>query len=68
VAVLVYHRALHVINLYVWPAQDNGESPIEARTIQGYNVLSWKRNGFQFRAASDLNLAELRDFANLVSP
>lgn len=68
VAVLVYHRALHVINLYVWPAQDNGASPIEARTIQGYNVLSWKRNGFQYRATSDLNLAELRDFANLVSP
>ena len=68
VAVLVYHRALHVINLYVWPAGDNGASPIEARTLQGYNVLSWTRSGFQFRAVSDLNLAELRDFANLVSP
>lgn len=68
VAVLVYHRALHVINLYVWPAGDNGGSPIGAGTIEGYNVLSWKKNGFQFRAVSDLNLAELRDFANLVSP
>jgi len=68
VAVLVYRRALHVINLYVWPAGANGASPVEAGTLQGYNVLSWKRNGFQFRAVSDLNLAELRDFANLVSP
>jgi anti-sigma factor RsiW len=68
VAVLVYHRALHVINLYVWPAADAGAAPIEAQTIHGYNVLSWKRSGFQFRAVSDLNLAELRDFANLVSP
>jgi anti-sigma factor RsiW len=67
VAVLVYHRALHVINLYAWPAGDNASSPFEARTIQGYNVLSWRSNGFQFRAVSDLNLAELRDFANLVS-
>jgi anti-sigma factor RsiW len=68
VAVLVYHRALHVINLYVWPAKDSGATAIDAQTIQGYNVLAWKRNGFEFRAASDLNLAELRDFANLVSP
>lgn len=68
VAVLVYHRALHVINLYVWPDAAPGARPIEGRSVDGYNVLSWKRNGFEFRAASDLNLAELRDFANLVSP
>ena len=68
VAVLIYHRALHVINLYVWPADDNGSSRVEARAVQGYNVLSWKKNGFEFRAASDLNAAELLDFSRLVSP
>jgi anti-sigma factor RsiW len=65
VAVLIYHRALHVINLYVWPAQDGGGSPIRVQTIQGYNLLSWNENGFEFRAVSDLNAAELRDFAQL---
>jgi anti-sigma factor RsiW len=65
VAVLIYRRALHVINLYVWPAKDSGSSPIGVQTIQGYNLLSWKKNGFELRAVSDLNTAELRDFAQL---
>lgn len=68
VAVLIYHRALHIINVYVWPAEDAGSSPIRVDTVQGYNVLAWKKNGFEFRAASDLNVPELRDLANLVSP
>ncbi len=68
VAVLVYHRALHDINLYVWPSIDKSVSPIHEQTLQGYNVLSWKKNGFEFRAVSDLNIAELSDFARLVTP
>jgi anti-sigma factor RsiW len=68
VAVLIYHRALHVINLYVWPAADNGSSALKVETVQGYNELAWKKSGFEFRAVSDLNTAELRDFAHLLSP
>jgi anti-sigma factor RsiW len=68
VAVLAYHRALHVINLYVWPAADAGSSNVVTGTLEGYNVLSWKKNGFEFRAVSDLNAAELHDFSKLVSP
>jgi anti-sigma factor RsiW len=68
VAVLVYRRALHPINLYVWPASGNGVSPVHEQTVQGYNVLSWKKNGFEFRAVSDLNAGELRDFVRLITP
>lgn len=68
VAVLVYRRALHVINLYVWPAADNTSSAFADRTMDGYNVISWKNGGFEFSAVSDLNAAELRRFAELVSP
>ena len=68
VAVLIYHRALHVINLYIWPAEDNSSSAVDAQSVQGYNVLSWKKNGFEFRAVSDLNTAELRDFVRLLTP
>ena len=68
VAVMVYHRALHTINLYVWPASDNGSSPVHEQTIQGYNVLSWKNDSFEFRAVSDLNTGELRDLARLFMP
>jgi anti-sigma factor RsiW len=68
VAVLVYHRALHDINLYIWPAEDKNVSPIHEQTLQGYNVLCWKKSGFEFRAVSDLNVAELSDFARLETP
>ena len=68
VAVLIYHRALHIINLYVWPAQDNGSSTMRVQTVHGYNVVSWKKGGFEFRAVSDLNTAELRDLARLFMP
>lgn len=68
VAVLIYHRALHIINLYVWPAQDNGTSAMRVQTIHGYNVVSWKKGGFEFRGVSDLNTAELRDLAQLFMP
>jgi anti-sigma factor RsiW len=70
VAVLIYHRALHPINLYIWPAaagsSANSES-MRAETIHGYNVISWSKDGFEFRAISDLNTDELRAFAQLVS-
>jgi anti-sigma factor RsiW len=68
VAVLIYHRALHIINVYVWPASDNGSSAISTQTENGYNVVSWKKNGFEFRAVSDVNTAELRDLARLFMP
>ena len=68
VAVLIYHRALHIINLYVWPAQDNGNSTMRVQTINGYNVVSWRKSGFEFRSVSDLNTAELRDFTHLFMP
>jgi anti-sigma factor RsiW len=68
VAVMVYHRALHPINMYVWPAVDKGVAPVREQTIHGYNVFSWKKNGFEFRAVSDLNIDELHDFVRLVTP
>ena len=68
VAVMVYHRALHPINLYVWPAVDDAIRPVREQTIQGYNVMSWKKNGFEFRAVSDLIREELGDFVRLVTP
>jgi len=65
VAAMIYHRALHPINLYVWPAV--GVEPMRVETMRGYNVVSWSKGGFAFRAVSDLNAAELQDFARRVS-
>jgi anti-sigma factor RsiW len=68
VAVLVYGRSLHVINFFIWPASNEDSLPVHIQTVQGYNVLSWKKSGFEFRAVSDLNVGELREFVRLVTP
>ena len=66
VAALVYQRQKHLINVFVWPEESNEEKPPEAQTMQGYNLVSWTHNGMNFCAASDLNLTELRQFAQLL--
>jgi anti-sigma factor RsiW len=62
VAALVYGRAQHLIDVTVWPG-----APVQARegTANGYNFISWSRDGMVFWVVSDLNKAELRDFAGL---
>jgi anti-sigma factor RsiW len=58
VAALVYQRRLHPINVYIWPAADR-TAPSDTRTIRGFQVRHWVRNGMSFWAVSDLNDAEL---------
>jgi anti-sigma factor RsiW len=61
VAALVYQRRLHPINLYMWPAADRTAAS-DARSIRGFQVRHWIRNGMSFWAVSDLNDAELGEF------
>lgn len=63
VAALVYRHDKHIIDLYVWPA--TGEAAPKAHTINGYNVVAWVDHGMRFQAVSDLNSAELEQFAGL---
>ena len=66
VAILVYHRRQHVINLLIWPStQADAEEP-HALNRQGYQLLHWLSGGMTYWAVSDLNAAELRTFADLV--
>jgi len=65
VAAMVFQRRQHVINLFVWPsarAETNGPSAI-ARS--GFNLVHWNADGLAYWAVSDLNAAELQDFARL---
>ncbi|HEX6534816.1 MAG TPA: anti-sigma factor [Gemmatimonadaceae bacterium] len=64
VAVLVYQRRKHLINLFVWPAERPDERARET-TRQGYHMLHWTRAGMTYWAVSDLNGDELREFAQL---
>jgi anti-sigma factor RsiW len=62
-AVLVYRRAKHLIDLYIWPtASEPALAPASAQR-QGYNIVHWRDGGMSFWAVSDLEMAQLRDFA-----
>jgi anti-sigma factor RsiW len=65
VAALVYRRRQHLINLFIWPSSDAkpGEKTL---TYQGYNVVHWTKSGMVHWAVSNLNLEELRNFAQLI--
>jgi anti-sigma factor RsiW len=61
VAALVYQRRLHPINVFIRPAPDQTAAR-DARSIRGFQVRHWIRNGMSFWAVSDLNEAELDEF------
>jgi anti-sigma factor RsiW len=62
VAALAYKRGQHVIDLYVWPGRQGAEPPADGAR-NGYNFLRWTQDDMVFWAVSDLNAAELGDFA-----
>lgn len=62
VAVLVYRRRAHTINLFVRPTGAFGWSDRSGGSRAGYTVLRWQRRGLDFGAVSDLDPAELRQF------
>ncbi len=61
-AALVYRRRQHVINLFVWPSGNRVTAP---EAVSGFNLVAWTSSGMNYCAISDLNAAELRQFAAL---
>jgi len=62
VAAIVYHRRLHTVNLFIWPAKDGGERSF---VKDGFAVKEWSRNGLRFAAVSDIPAGELQQFHKL---
>ncbi|MFB3920298.1 MAG: anti-sigma factor [Terriglobia bacterium] len=67
VAALVYQRRKHLINLFIWPADSDRLIPLKPAVSSGYNSQAWSNGEMMFRAVSDLNAAELAEFARLFS-
>jgi anti-sigma factor RsiW len=66
VAVVVYGRRQHVINVFSWPAETGGDVDRTLTTSHGYNLLHWRRGGTEHWVVSDLNAAELQQFVALL--
>jgi anti-sigma factor RsiW len=62
VAAIVYHRRLHTVNLYVWPAKDASERSF---VKDGFAVREWSRNGLRYAAISDIAPGEVQQFHKL---
>jgi anti-sigma factor RsiW len=68
VAALVYQRRHHPINVFVWPAADSRAALSDTRTLRGFQVRHWTRDGMAFWAVSDLNEIELDQFVRGLYP
>jgi anti-sigma factor RsiW len=66
VAALVYQHRQHYINVFVWPSTAASDASGKALVRQGYNLISWTNAGMNYWAISDLNLAELQQFVQLL--
>jgi anti-sigma factor RsiW len=63
VAALVFQRQKHIINLFIWPANEADSKPTVVTSRQGYHLIHWSEAGMVFWAVSDLNEKELMEFA-----
>jgi anti-sigma factor RsiW len=67
VAVCVYQRHSHWINLFIMPTEKVRETTPQPSVRRGFNLLTWESAGMSFYAVSDLNAAELKEFAEALS-
>jgi anti-sigma factor RsiW len=65
VAALVYQRNKHIINLFIAPSESGRTEAVQSFAKDGYNLLHWDGNGFEFWAVSDVNAGDLNAFADL---
>src|SRR5881296_2216952 len=65
-AALVYGRRQHLINVFLWPAKQGPVGGPDVATRQGYHLLHWTTPDYAYWVVSDLGMAELHDFVQLV--
>jgi mycothiol system anti-sigma-R factor len=65
VAVLVYGRRKHLINVFIWPSAE-ADAPPRSGSRLGYNWLEWTKNGMKMWAVSDVSAQDLDALRNLI--
>jgi anti-sigma factor RsiW len=63
VAVIVYQRRMHNINVFLWPNHGSADHAIRQEEAQGYQILHWSGTEMTYWLVSDLNNSELLELA-----
>jgi mycothiol system anti-sigma-R factor len=66
VAVLVYGRRKHIINVFIWPTSERDESPQQGSQL-GYNWIDWRKGGMELVAISDVGAPDLTELQKLIA-
>ena len=66
VAALVYVRRKHFVNVFIWPADEQGRAP-SSGLQQGYQWLEWRKGGMEFCAVSDAAPSALEQLHSLLT-
>jgi anti-sigma factor RsiW len=66
-AVVVYRHDKHIINLFAWASPGRPDAGFRQETRQGFNVVSWRKDGITYYAVSDVEADQLATFARLVA-
>lgn len=63
VATLAYMRNQHVVDVFIWPSNDR-QAPMRSLR-RGFNVVRWADGSMQYWVVSDMDAAEIDNFARL---
>jgi anti-sigma factor RsiW len=63
VAALVYQHGQHFINVYEWPALEQGDTAPRLSTDRGFQLFDWRARGIAYWVVSDVNAADLQSLA-----
>ena len=66
VAVLVYARRKHLVNVFVWPTTEADSEPRSGAQL-GYHWIDWRKGGMEMCAVSDVNRDDLADLQRLLA-
>ena len=66
VAVLVYGRRKHVINVFVWPRGEKDLAPQSGSQL-GYQWIDWRKSGMELCAVSDVSAGDLSELQRLLA-
>jgi mycothiol system anti-sigma-R factor len=65
VAVLVYGRRKHIINVFAFPTREPDLALHPSGVHQGYQWVHWRHQGMEYCAVSDVAAPDLRELAQL---